>query len=414
MKKNHRLNVFVFLLLFGIGVSSIGDFIYLVALNVFILKQTESALAVAGIWVAGRIASLIVSPWAGSISDRLSYRKQLIVIELIRGILVGMIPIVSNTYITYTILFLLGAFGIFFNNAFLPYLTSLIPEDRRKTVNSLSSFLRYGAFLIGPTVAGFLMEVGNLSLAFWVDTVSFIISGVGFMLLPETSNHHRESTIILESVKKRKWIKIVKEDWRMVISFLRSRILFSTLYLLNTFIMILALLVDSQEVVFAKDALQLGDSGYSLMVFSAGMGFVAGSLILTFIAKHIGTKWLIGIGRFLSAFGYLIYALAPNFYWALGGLIILGLFGAMASIGFTTYIQNQVPLSMMGRINNVIGFFQQGLSIVFILAGGFLVSEYGIRILMVCTTILMLILSIILTGMILTEKRNSLFKDEIK
>ncbi|WP_028986864.1 MFS transporter [Thermicanus aegyptius] len=154
--------------------------------------------------------------------------------------------------------------------------------------------------------------------------------------------------------------------------------------------------------------------GYSLMVFSAGMGFVAGSLILTFIAKHIGTKWLIGIGRFLSAFGYLIYALAPNFYWALGGLIILGLFGAMASIGFTTYIQNQVPLSMMGRINNVIGFFQQGLSIVFILAGGFLVSEYGIRILMVCTTILMLILSIILTGMILTEKRNSLFKDEIK
>lgn len=52
--------------------------------------------------------------------------------------------------------------------------------------------------------------------------------------------------------------------------------------------------------------------GYSLMVFSAGMGFVAGSLILTFIAKHIGTKWLIGIGRFLSALGYLIYALAPN------------------------------------------------------------------------------------------------------
>lgn len=49
MKKDDRLNVFVFLLLFGIGVSSIGDFIYLVALNVFILKQTESALAVAGI-----------------------------------------------------------------------------------------------------------------------------------------------------------------------------------------------------------------------------------------------------------------------------------------------------------------------------------------------------------------------------
>ncbi|MBE3553488.1 MAG: MFS transporter [Thermicanus sp.] len=413
MKSDHQLKVNIFLLLFGIGVSGIGDFIYLVALNVFILEQTGSALAVAGIWVAGRIASLIVSPWAGSISDRLSHRKQLIFIEMTRGMLVGIIPFANNMDITYIILFFLGALGIFFNNVFLPYQTALFPGEHRKTVNSLSTFLRYGAFLIGPAVAGFLLEIGNPILPFWMDAFSFIISGVVFMSLPETANHHRERAEVLKSVEKRHWMKVVREDWRMVISFLRSHIFFSILYLLHTFIMILALLADSQEVVFAKEALQLEDSGYSLMVFSAGMGFVVGSLILTFVAKQIRTKWLIGIGRFLSAFGYLVYALAPNLYWAVGGLLILGLFGAMASVGFTTYIQSQVPVSIMGRINNVMGSFQQGLGILFILLGGFLASEFGVRTLMVSSTLLMFILSVLLSGMVLSRKRSTLVKGEI-
>lgn len=54
-------------LLFGIGTSTLGDFIYLVAINVLILKLTGSAAAVAGLWIMGPVASIITKFWSGSV-----------------------------------------------------------------------------------------------------------------------------------------------------------------------------------------------------------------------------------------------------------------------------------------------------------------------------------------------------------
>ena len=41
------------LLLSSIGISSIGDFIYLVAINIIVYQLTGSAAAVAGLWIVG-------------------------------------------------------------------------------------------------------------------------------------------------------------------------------------------------------------------------------------------------------------------------------------------------------------------------------------------------------------------------
>ena len=51
------------LLLFGLGISNLGDFIYLVAINVLVFKITGSATAVAGLWIIGPIAAMITKFW---------------------------------------------------------------------------------------------------------------------------------------------------------------------------------------------------------------------------------------------------------------------------------------------------------------------------------------------------------------
>ncbi|MCA1041300.1 hypothetical protein LCM00_17430 [Bacillus infantis] len=43
------------LLLTGIGISRLGDFIYLIAINLLVFKMTGSAAAVAGLWIIGRL-----------------------------------------------------------------------------------------------------------------------------------------------------------------------------------------------------------------------------------------------------------------------------------------------------------------------------------------------------------------------
>jgi hypothetical protein len=86
------------------GVSSIGEFIYLVTINVFVLDKTHSASAVAGLWVVSRVASLLIA----------------------------ILPLFSHIYPIYGIPFLLGVCTPLFGNVFLPYRTMLIPPEHRK------------------------------------------------------------------------------------------------------------------------------------------------------------------------------------------------------------------------------------------------------------------------------------------
>ncbi|WP_289890758.1 hypothetical protein [Virgibacillus pantothenticus] len=63
------------LLLFSIGISSIGDFIYLVAINIIVYQLTGSAAAVAGLWIIAPLVNIITKFWTGSFIDYRSKRK---------------------------------------------------------------------------------------------------------------------------------------------------------------------------------------------------------------------------------------------------------------------------------------------------------------------------------------------------
>jgi len=70
------------LLLFGIGTSNIGDWIYLIALNVMMLDMTNSPLAVSGLYMIKPLAALCTNIWSGSLIDRINKRKLMMFFRL--------------------------------------------------------------------------------------------------------------------------------------------------------------------------------------------------------------------------------------------------------------------------------------------------------------------------------------------
>ncbi len=390
-EKHPPLRRFIIILVSGVGVSSIGDFMYLVAINILVIDTTHSAAAVAGLWAVSRIAALLVGPWAGSVTDRLSKRRLLILIELIRAALIASLPFAPTLAWIYVILFCLGICSTFFGNAFLPYQTRLIPDVARKRVNALTSTVRYSAFVTGPALAGLLMVHGNPALPLEIDAVSFLLSALSFLLLPrveEGSGAPKRSGV---------W-RVVVADWREAFAILRGNRRFFILFALNAAIGVFALTADTQEVVFARQALHLGQLGYSMLVEFAGVGFVAGSLIVMMLAKRAKLSWLIGGGRLLNVAGYLLFALAHSFWLAAFGLIVLGIFGSAASVGFTTYTQTMIPTSHMGRVNNVMTPPLQVMNLLFILLGGAAATAFGVRSLMVCMALLMVAAASVMVG----------------
>lgn len=87
------------LLISGLGFSNLGNWIYFVAINLTILEITGSAAALAGLFVIRPIAMLITNFWSGSIIDRVNIKKLMIIVDVIRGILLLIIPFTTSLWI---------------------------------------------------------------------------------------------------------------------------------------------------------------------------------------------------------------------------------------------------------------------------------------------------------------------------
>ena len=83
------------LLLSGIGISSIGGWIYLIALNLIVLDEWGSPLAVVMLYVLKPLAALITNGWAGSLIDRVNKRNLMAALDFFRAVLIAALPFLS-------------------------------------------------------------------------------------------------------------------------------------------------------------------------------------------------------------------------------------------------------------------------------------------------------------------------------
>lgn len=393
------------LMLFGIGISSLGDFIYLVAINVLVLQLTGSPAAVAGLWIMSPIASILTMFWSGSLIDRMNNRNLMILMDVFRGLLVAVIPFLPSVLAIYVCLFFLSVAKAFFGPTSMTYITKLVPQEERKQFNSFRSLFTSGAFLIGPAIAGGLLLISSVYVAIWVNAISFIISAIILLFLP---NHHDSGT----SQKAPFTLKMLQEDWKYVLHFSRNKKYIVLIYGLAQFIMIIALGMDAQEVVFTQNVLGLSESAYGLLISLTGLGYVAGATAVSIFSKRLSIPALMGLGYTMVALGYMVYAFSFSFWSVAFGFMLLGFFNAFSSTGFMTFYQNNVPVDMMGRISSVFGTFQSMLQIIFILLIGFTGELLPLRTSIIIGAFLNLTISMLLILMVFRPSKQIYFSEE--
>ncbi|MHC8520692.1 MFS transporter [Rossellomorea sp. H39__3] len=361
------------ILLGAVGISYVGEFVYLVALNLLIYAKTNSVAAVAGLWLIGPIAGILTGPWAGSVIDRVNKKMVMIGADLIRALLVVLIPFLSDLWLIYSILFLISLSSSFFNPASGAYTVLLVPRERLLRYNSISSILITGSLVIGPAIAGFLVSHWSYNTAIWANAASFLLSAALLSFLPSLhAPLHRE-----------KEEKSIRQDWKMVWSFLQANRHFLIVFLLFQGTVILGMALDSQEVVFTQKIIGLTERDFSLLMSITGAGYLSGSLLMAGVAKRLKIPHLIGYGSFLFSIGYVIYAFASSFAAAAIGFIILGFFSAFSNTGFQTFFQQSVPAERMGRVASTLGVLKSIGLILFTVLAGVLSETLGIKVVVV-------------------------------
>lgn len=379
------------LLLLGIGISNIGDWIYLIALNLIVLDMTHSPLAVTVLYILKPAATLLTNFWSGSLIDRLNKRKLMIALDLTRAGFIVLLPSIPSLFFIFLIVFVINMASSMFNPASMTYITKITPPDQRKQFNSLRGLIESGGFLIGPAIAGLLFLIGSPMFAIYINGLSFVLSALVILALPNVEAHTHFA------IAEKMSLQVIKMDWQVVIQFSLKNSLVMTVYFLFSCMMVMAASVDSLEAAFAKSILGLTNTRYGFLVSIAGAGIACGAFVTSLFARKLSTTFLIQIGSLFFSLGYILYAVSHSFSVAASGFFVLSFFMAFANAGFLTFYQKSIPTQIMGRVGSLYDLIEAVLVIMTTILFGLTAEYFSIRAVVMAGTIIMFVVALLLS-----------------
>lgn len=174
----------------GETISLFGSQITTLALPltaVLTLGATPSQMGL--INAAGFAPFLFLTLFAGVWIDRHRRRPILIITNLGRAALLGLIPLLAffnalRIEFLIVIVFLVGIFTVFFQLAYQSFLPTLVGREQLVEGNSKLTTSQSLADIGGPGLAGILVQLITAPIAIIVDAVSFLAAATSLLLIP--------------------------------------------------------------------------------------------------------------------------------------------------------------------------------------------------------------------------------------
>jgi MFS family permease len=177
-------------LLLGEFVSSVGDWLYLVALLIIVYDRSNRDAVLLGVVGAARILPYVfLSVPAGILADRVDRRVILLVSDVARGLCMMVLAwlVATNGPIEAIVAITIVAtcFSSFFGPAIGSYLPTLVGNEADLgPANTTYATLENIAFIVGPALAALLISVSDLTVAFLLNAASFAVIAVILWRLP--------------------------------------------------------------------------------------------------------------------------------------------------------------------------------------------------------------------------------------
>jgi MFS family permease len=173
----------------GETVSLVGSQVTILALPltaVILFKATSVQLGF--LYAAGFAPFLFLTLFAGVWVDHHRRRPILLVTNIGRGVLLGLIPVLAvmgwlRIEYLYVIALLVGCLTVLFYLAFQAFLPILVQRDHLVEGNSKLSASQSMAEISGPGLAGVLVQLVTAPIALVVDALSFFVAAGSLVLI---------------------------------------------------------------------------------------------------------------------------------------------------------------------------------------------------------------------------------------
>ena len=326
--------------------SSTGSGLALVAFPLLALALTRSPLLIAGVAATERLAWLVLALPAGALVDRARRRVLALGVHLARAVLLGLLALVVATRHAvlaelYLAAFLVGAGETIAYALTHANLQALAPPEGLARANGRLSAVETATERFLGQAAGGLAYAAARALPFLADALGYLLAApLLFVATPERQGPPPD--------------RPARREIRDGLCFLgRHRTLRLVSSALGAFALCQAV-VMAILVVYARRSLHLGSAGFGLLLATAALGDVGGSLLAARAEARIGAVRLLFLAGAFAGLSYLGLALAGRVLGAGAALCAEGGTTALGYVAAATLRQRLIPPARFGVVNNAI------------------------------------------------------------
>ncbi|MEU5824263.1 MFS transporter [Streptomyces sp. NPDC047803] len=338
-------------------VSAMGDAFRLLAVNVWIFKATSGSTGARLLVVLlANLPGMLLGGLSGVIADRYDKYNVLIVSDLVRtgvGLGLAWCALDSRTVPALVLIAVGNGVGVFFNSSSFSLLPRLVSAERLPRANGFMETGQWVVQIVGPSLAAITLATGSASLAFVVDSASFVVSAVILRSLrrvlkaapgplpvdagpgedEKSGGHWADFTDGIGVVRRNKDIRALLLA-SYGIAFLTACTSYGLIFVVAR--------------TFALHASALGYI-YSLN----GAVAVIAAVLATALAKQAFLGRLMAVSMLGLCVAQVVMGVAPNIYVLAVGVAVSALANAPYNVSVTSLYMSRIPAAYLGRVEGI-------------------------------------------------------------
>ncbi len=304
--------------------------------------EAGGAAAVGIIAFARLVSTAVLSPLLGVVADRRSRRRVMVEVELLRGVLFGLLAVLVSSDMpsaVYVVAVLVAIAEPLFRSAQAALTPSLVSAPEELTAaNVLASGVESVGLFLGPALGAAVLAGTSIATVFWVSAglvfvAIFFVARIGVAGEPTPEPEADRGHSLLAG-----WRCIAEErDLRVVIGLFSMQTLVAGMF--NVLVVVLAI-----------DVLDLGTPGVGLLDGLVGVGALLAVAVAAGAATRGGLASSFGAGLLLWGVPLTLVALVPEIAVVVPLLILVGVGNTLVDVAGITLLQRSAPDAVLGRV----------------------------------------------------------------
>ena len=347
------------------AVNELGDWMGIVALSVLVYDRTGSAMATAALFIGTRFLPALIAPVLVARVEQPPPRFALPVIYCGEAAAFGALALLAGKDFALAGVIVLaaidGALALAGRALTRAVVAALLESDGElRAGNGILNIAFTGGAAIGPGLAGLIVAGFGVQAALLLDAASFY--AIAWILLTAGTLPQAEP----EPGQ-------VRDRVRAGIAYIREQAMLRRLLVAQGAAFVFFAAVIPIEVIYAKQTLDSGDSGYGLLLASWGVGMVVGSLVFVAVRKA-SLPLLLFLSTVAVGVGYLGLAAAPTLALACAASIVGGAGNGVQWVSVVSAVQELTSQGMQARVMSVLESVGAAMPGVGYLLGGLIAS----------------------------------------